>query len=108
MGSLLLVALAGSYPLILVYLGLAYGGLVFWSSLAGSLAIIYIVISRLGYASNFEGRGQPILKSLTVLALGFGLAVGLYLSIFNLRLLTIPIVVGVGLLGLAYYLRKQS
>ncbi len=47
LGSLILFALAAFYPLILVYLGLAYGGLVFWGALAGSLAIIYIVISRL-------------------------------------------------------------
>lgn len=106
LGSLILFALAAFYPLILVYLGLAYGGLVFWGALAGSLAIIYIVISRLGYARNFEGRGQPVLKSLTILALGFGLAVGLYLSIFNLRGLTFPVAIGLCILGLAYYLRK--
>ncbi len=106
LGSLLLVCLAAFYPVLVVYLGIEYGGVVFWGSLAASLVIIYMIISGLGYAGNFEGRGQPILRGLFAITLGFGLAVGLYLSILNLKIMTIPIVIGLGVLGLAYYLRK--
>src|SRR6267378_5640068 len=48
-----LYALAITYPLYLIFVGLAFGGLVFWSFFAGSLAVMWTIINRLGYSSNF-------------------------------------------------------
>jgi len=106
LGSFLLVALALSYPLTLVYLGIAYGGFVFWGSFSGSLVIIYVIISRLGFARNFEGWGSGFLKRLVVLVIAFGAAAGFYLSLFSLRILTIPLIICLLISGLVYFLRK--
>jgi hypothetical protein len=48
-----LYLLAFAYPLILVTSGIMFGGLVFWTSLAGSMIVIWLVIKRAGYENNF-------------------------------------------------------
>ena len=52
-GKLGLFALAFAYPPILVLVGIAFGGLAFWSFFAASGAVIGLIIWKLGYASNF-------------------------------------------------------
>jgi len=44
-----------AYPVILVTLGVMYGGLVFWAGLAGSTGLIGLVLKQAGYAGNFAG-----------------------------------------------------
>ncbi len=48
-----LYALAFAYPIILVTLGVVFGGLVFWTSLVGSMGLFWLVIKRAGYSGNF-------------------------------------------------------
>jgi hypothetical protein len=53
-GKFGLYALAVTYPVHLVYVGLVYGGVAFWSFFAGSIMIMGATITKLGYASNFR------------------------------------------------------
>jgi len=49
-----LVVLALSSPVILVILGIAYGGLFFWAGLGGLALLSLFIIARSGAARNFE------------------------------------------------------
>ncbi len=96
-GSLLLFLFA--YPLLLVYIGIAYGAIVFWSSLAGSFVIVGVVLSRTGYSRNFDRVDGSMARGLIALAIAFASIVGFYLGLFQFKLLMVPIFLGV--LGVA-------
>lgn len=94
-----LLAVAFAYPIILVSLGVVFGGLVFWSSLAGSMGLIWIVLKKSGYARNFESWDIGYRKFLGLIgAFGVMLAFVYSVGYTPLRLLTIPIMGGVLLL----------
>ena len=81
-GFTLLVA----YPVLLTILGIEFGGLVFWGTLAGSLAAIGLVLKRLGYARRFESQNPKLLKQLVALSLAFaGIAFFLFVSLWLTR-----------------------
>ena len=85
-----LYALAFSYPLILVTMGVMFGGLVFWSAIAGSVGLIWLVITKSGYAANFAGWDVGYRKFVG-LAVAFGIALALVYGLMYVGLWTIPI-----------------
>jgi hypothetical protein len=108
LGKFVLFFLAFTYPFYLVYVGLAYGGLAFWSFFLGSAAVIGVVVTRLGYARNFSSWGQGY-KPLVGLVGGFLAAVGFYASLIYLKLwypIPVCLALGVGLYFLQRRIRK--
>ena len=101
--------LAFAYPLILVTLGVVFGGLVFWASFAGSVGLIWLIVKKAGYARNFEGWDIGYRKFL-----GLFFAFGITLTIFTgllynpIRDLTIPLMGGILGLALVLALWKTS
>jgi len=92
-GGLLILLFA--YPILLVYVGVAYGGIVFWSSFAGSFVIVGIILSRTGYSRNFVTVEGGMARRLIGLAIAFVSIVGFYLGLFQFKLLMVPILLGV-------------
>jgi hypothetical protein len=83
-----LFALAFAYPTILVTLGLVYGGLVFWTSLAGSMIILWLVLKKTGYARNFEGWDWGYRKFIGLFG-AFGIMLGLIVGLVTFGLAVI-------------------
>ncbi len=104
-GKFGLYSLAIAYPIGLVYVGLAYGGIAFWSFFAGSIMILGATISRLGYASNFSHWDMGI-KRMVGVVLGFGIAVGFYAGLLYARTLFVPITFALIGLG-AFFVWKR-
>jgi hypothetical protein len=102
-----LYGLALAYPIYLVYVGLAFGGLVFWTFFAGSIALIAVVITKLGYAPNFRHWDISLRRTISVF-LGFALAAGFYAGIIYLKSLVLPIVLGLLVFGLLLVLRRRK
>jgi hypothetical protein len=96
------------YAPILVVLGIVYGGLVFWGTLAGSMALIGLTLKKLGYAQNFAAWNPRLGRQLLAIFIGFLLAAGLFLGLFTFRVWLIPIAFGLTALGLVLSLRKRS
>src|SRR5207302_6834239 len=63
-GKIVLFLLLFSYPILLVYMGIQYGGIVFWSTLGGSFIMIGLILSKAGYAGNFQSRNGSLAKGL--------------------------------------------
>jgi hypothetical protein len=101
-----LYTLALTYPLYLIYVGLAFGGLAFWGFLAGSIAVMGVIITRLGYASNFR-RWDISLRRTGGVLLGLALSVGFYGGLFYLRTLFVPIAFGIVAVSLLLLLRHS-
>lgn len=99
--------LAITYPIYLVYIGLAFGGLAFWGFLAASIAILGIVLARLGYASNFRHWDISFKRTLGLL-LGFPLALGLYAGLIYLKTWSVPIAFGLAGVGLIVVLKRSK
>jgi hypothetical protein len=66
MGGYSLLGAAFAYPVILVYLGVAYGGLVFWGAFAGSFVLIAAPIRGLGLEKNFATKDISWTRSATI------------------------------------------
>lgn len=106
LGGYGLLVLAISYPILLVIVGIAFGGLVFWSVMAGSIVAIAVVIEKLGYASNFRNWDVSFRK-MGAVVLGFMIAFSFYAGLFNLKLWLVPIAVTLLSLGLIFALRRS-
>lgn len=107
-GKFGLFTLAITYPIYLVYVGVAYGGLAFWSFFAVSIMIMGATITRLGYASNFRHWSIGLKRTLGVL-LGFTFAAGFYGGLIYARTLFVPIAIGlIGLGALLVWRRFKS
>jgi hypothetical protein len=100
--SAVLVLLFFAYPLLLVYVGIAYGGMAFWSSLGTSFVIVGIVLWKTGYSRNFHTVDGGMARRLVGLTLAFVSVVGFYLGLLQFKFLMIPIFLGV--LGVAMVL----
>ena len=102
----LAISLFLTYPLGLVILGLVYGWIVFWSSLAGSFILIGIAISRLGYSRNFEAWNPNFLRQMGTLTIAFLAVAAFYLALFRYKALVVPLVFAIVfslfILGLTY------
>jgi hypothetical protein len=84
LGKFALIGLALTYPIYLVYIGLAFGGIAFWAFLAGSFAIIGVIISRLGFSRNFRNWDIGF-RRMGAVFLGFLAAFGFYEALINLK-----------------------
>ena len=104
-GKFGLYALAITYPLYLVYVGLAFGGLAFWSFFAGSLVVMSVVITRLGYAANFRHWDIGSKRTSGIL-LGFAVAAGFYVGLLFAKTWLVPIAFGLSALGVFLVLRR--
>lgn len=107
-GKYVSFALLLFYGPILVILGIAFGGLVFWGSLAGSMALIGLILKKLGYAKNFAAWNPRIGRQLLSLFIGFLFAVGLYLGLITFQAWLIPVAFGLAALGVLLSRRKRS
>ena len=105
LGKYLLYGLALTYPLYLVILGVAFGGLVFWTAFAGSVALMGVVIAKAGYARNFENWDIGF-KKMGALVVAFLATLGLYLGLIHLRLLVLPIFAAILVTGLLIFVRR--
>lgn len=101
------VPLLLGYPLVLVIVGLVYGGLAFWGFFSGSIAVMGLLIWRSGYARNFAAWNPSLGRQLLGLSLGFLIAAGLYLGLVELQLPMLAIMFGLLGLGLLYVIRKE-
>src|SRR5437660_6792556 len=72
-GKFGLFGLAITYPIYLVYIGVALGGLAFWSFFAGAIVAMGTIITWLGYASDFIHWDISLKRTVGVL-LGFVIA----------------------------------
>ena len=98
-GKFVLIGLALTYPIYLVYVGLAFGGIAFWAFLLGSFAVIGVVISRLGFAGNFRNWDMGATRIVGFL-IAFLVAAGFYSGLIYLKTWFVPIVflaLGLGL-----------
>jgi hypothetical protein len=94
LGKHALYALAFAYPALLVSLGIIFGGLVFWTSLAASMGIIWLVITKTGYSGNFAGWDISYRKFLGLI-LGLCMLSSLFYGLLYLKLWeTVPIMAG--------------
>lgn len=100
-GKFGLYALAITYPIYLVYVGVAYGGLAFWSFFAGSVMVMGVTITKLGYASNFRHWDIGMKRTIGVI-LGFAVAASFYAGLVYARVLFVP--VALGLIGLGVFI----
>jgi hypothetical protein len=107
LGKFSLYSLALTYPIYLVLVGLAFGGLAFWGFLAGSIAVMGIILWRLGYALNFRHWDISLKRSVGLL-LGFPLAIGFYGGLIYLKIWLVPIAFGFAGFGLLLILRRSS
>jgi len=107
LGKHTLYALAFAYPLLLVSLGIVFGGLVFWTSLAASMGIIWLVITKTGYSGNFAGWDISYKKFLGLI-LGFGMVSWLFYGLLYLKLWTVPIMAGILVIALVLGVWKTS
>lgn len=105
-GRFSLFALAIMYPIYLVYVGIAFGGLAFWSFFAASIAVMGIVITRLGYASNFKSWDISLKRTFGIL-LGFATALSFFGGLFYLKIWLVPIALGLLALGVLLVLRRS-
>jgi hypothetical protein len=96
-GALLTTLFA--YPVVLVYVGVAYGGIVFWGFLGASFVTVGVVLSRTGYSRNFDGVQGSMARMLVALTIAFVLVVGFYLGLLLFKLMIVPMFFGV--LGVA-------
>ena len=89
-----------AYPLGLVTVGLVYGGAVFWVTFFGSIAAIGIIITKAGYARNFQ-HWDISFRKMGGMVVAFFMALGFYLGLIYLKIWLIPVVVlfvGIGLI----------
>jgi len=105
LGKYLLFGLALTYPLYLVTLGIVFGGLVFWGAFGGSIALMGIIITKAGYARNFQNWDLS-LKKFGALFVAFLATFGLYVGLIHFRLLVIPVFAAILVFGLLIFVRR--
>lgn len=95
-GKFALITLALTYPVYLVVIGIVFGGLVFWSFMVGSFAVMGLIISRLGFAPRFSNFGRGYAPFIGLVG-GFLAALGFYAGLLYLRTwLVLPVIAFVG------------
>lgn len=107
MGKMALYLGFFAYPLALPIVGVVFGGIAFWLTFGGSVAIISVILSRLGFARVFAKRDFPFLRSTLGLCGGFVCALGFYLGLFALQWWMIPTVAAVGAVAVLIGLRRE-
>lgn len=107
-GKAALYASFFAYPLVLPIIGVAFGGLAFWATFGGSVAVISVILARFGFARTFAKRDFPFLTSTIALCGGFLCALGFFLGLFALQWWILPIVATLGSLGVLVAIRRGS
>ena len=107
LGKYTLYALAFSYPVTLVSLGIVFGGLVFWSAFASSVSLMWLIIRKAGYARNFANWGVGNRRFLGLFG-AFGIVLGFFYGIIYLREWVFPISGGVLVIALILGVRRFS
>lgn len=80
--------------MVLVGLGIVFGGIVFWTSLVGSFVLIWLVIKKAGYARNFAEWGVGSRRLLGLFG-AFGAALGFFYGLTHVGFWFFPIFFGV-------------
>jgi hypothetical protein len=106
-GKVALYAMFFAYPLVLPIIGVAFGGLAFWTTLGGSVVVISVILERFGFARTFAERDFPFFKSTLALFGGFLCALGFYLGLFVLQWWILPIIIALVSVALLIALRKE-
>jgi hypothetical protein len=91
--------LAFAYPILLVTLGIVFGGLVFWPSLAGSMMIIWLVIKKAGYSENFASWDIGYKKFVGLIG-AFGMFAAFVYGLRYIGLMTVPVFGGILVIAL--------
>jgi len=108
LGKFALLALAFLYPVYMVVLGVAFGGLVFWGSFAGSIILLGLVLTKLGYARNFRDWDVS-LRKFSGLVLAFFVALGFYFALLYDKIWLIPVAASLFFtVGLIVMLKKGA
>jgi hypothetical protein len=94
------------YPLMLVILGIVFGGLIFWATLGGSIALIWLILTKAGYAKNFEQSNPRLLRQLTALTIAFVILVGYYEALFHFGVWVLPVLLAILSVGIVYVFRR--
>jgi len=102
-----LYALAFAYPVTLVSLGIIFGGLVFWSAFASSVGLMWLIIRKAGYARNFANWGVSNTRFLGLFG-AFGIVLGFFYGLIQLRDWFFPIFGGVLVIALVLGVRRFS
>jgi hypothetical protein len=107
-GKAMLYVAFFAYPLALPIIGVVFGGLAFWTTFGGSVAVISVILAKFGFARTFAKRDFPFLTSTIALCGGFLCALGFYLGLLTIQWLIIPIVAALAGLALLVALRRRS
>ncbi len=99
LGKYTLYSLAFAYPVTLVSLGIIFGGLVFWSTFAGSVGVMWLVIKKAGYARNFADWGVGNRRFLGLFG-AFGIVLAFFYGLIQMREWFLPIFGGVIVIAL--------
>ena len=95
------------YPVVLLLIGLFFGGLAFWASFLGTVAVMGGLIWKTGYARNFANWNPSHARQLIGLTAGFLATLGFVLGLVELHIWFLPLMVGVLVLGLALAFRRE-
>jgi hypothetical protein len=95
-----LYSLAFLYPIVLVSLGIMFGGLVFWGAFAGSVGLMWLVITRTGYAKNFAGWGVVRKTWLIEVVGAFSILLAFFYGLIHMDVWFLPIFGGVVIVAL--------
>jgi hypothetical protein len=96
-----------TYPLVIVYLGLAYGAIAFWGSLSLSFLALGLFLWKTGYAKNFDSWNPNLGKQLIGIFLAFLAVLGVYEGLFHLGLWILPIMAAGSIAILAIVLGRE-
>lgn len=104
-----LYCLSLAYPVLLVSIGIIYGGLVFWSSFAASVVVIWIVLKRSGRGRTFATATFRF-RTIVVTFGAFAMLALVYFGLFYtpLKILTIPIFGGILAVAFLFGLKKSQ
>src|SRR5207247_9979868 len=106
-GKYTLYSLAFAYPVLLVSLGIIFGGLVFWGAFACSIGLMWLIIKKAGYSKNFANWGVSNKKLLGLFG-AFGIGLGFFYGLIQLREWFFPFFGGVLVIALTVGLRRFS
>jgi len=107
LGKYTLYSLAFAYPVTLVSLGIIFGGLVFWSTFAGSVGVMWLVIKKAGYARNFADWGVGNRRFLGLFG-AFGIVLAFFYGLIQMREWFLPIFGGVLVIALIVGMSRFS
>jgi hypothetical protein len=99
--------LAFAYPILLVSVGVMFGGLVFWTSFAGSVGLMWLVIKKAGYSNNFANWDIGYKKFLALTA-AFGIYAAMVYGLIFIKLWIVPIFAGILVIALIIGVKIKS